>query len=383
MNVFSEWVVEAYCFGRWDYLVLSTIAQWWQQLGWEKGGEVLQTSRVRQELLEIWQNKNQHQNSRWGAKLSECLDWSADYYRSAKKSGLASPSVATFLDPTYPTMLLELEEPPSALWASKPWSELSGWFGESQSRLAVIGSRRWSSYGQQATTTFVRSLVSDHHFLIVSGCAFGIDSLAHQKALDYGGKTVGVLGCGIDQVTARTKKQFDHPNALLLSEFPPTMPAEKWTFPQRNRLISGLSLGVLIIEAQQRSGTLITASTALAQGKELFVVTQPFTSPNAAGVIRLVNQGSHLVAQPSDVIQIFFPQVWESSVGSSSQPNWLGVTALEQRILQAIWEHGGRLSEGQCRNLIAPSGSDIWTASLLNLELRGIIHASLGVLSLL
>jgi len=173
--------------------------------------------------------------------------------------------------------------------------------------IAIVGSRKHSAYGRAVTQAIVESLAVYQPW-IISGLALGIDAIAHQAALDNNLLTVGLLPSGIEDIRPATNRhiaeQMLNSGGGLLSEYPGYTPTLKNHFHARNRLISGLADAVVVIEAAQRSGTLITARTALEQGRELIAVPGPITSPSSRGTNQLIQAGAHCLSQPEDIAAI-------------------------------------------------------------------------------
>lgn len=172
--------------------------------------------------------------------------------------------------------------------------------------IAVVGTRRITKYGEEVTKRLVTDLVA-HGYTIVSGMAIGVDTTAHRAAIDAGGKTIAVLGSGIDiispAVNARLYWEIANGHGAVVSEIPPGRTTDKKRFVTRNRIISGLSLGVVVIEGSEHSGTLITANYAAQQGRDVFAVPGPITSPysRAAGI--LLKNGAKLVESADDILE--------------------------------------------------------------------------------
>jgi DNA processing protein len=205
------------------------------------------------------------------------------------------------LDEGYPAALREIPDAPLLLFYKGELGLLK------RPAIGVVGSRKPTPYGRAACAHLVKQL-SEAGFVIVSGMAYGIDAEAHRSCLRAGGQTVGVLGCGIDQIyPPSNRKLFEEIGAsgLLLSEYPPGAPPLPGLFPERNRIISGLSLGVLVVEAAERSGSLITADCALEQGREVFAVPGPIFSEVSVGPHNLIKQGAKLVTNSGDIIEEF------------------------------------------------------------------------------
>ena len=207
----------------------------------------------------------------------------------------------TINDPIYPSALKEIYSAPAALYIK---GELHP---QDQLAIAVVGTRRPSPYGQQLTPQITTSLVQNG-LTIISGLAYGIDTLAHEAALRAGGRTIAVLGSGLDQKsiyppTNRKLAEKISQQGAIISEYPLGTPAHKQNFPARNRIISGLSLGILVIEAAEKSGALITAQHALEQNREVFAIPGSIYNPNSAGPNNLIKIGAKLVAGPNDILE--------------------------------------------------------------------------------
>ena len=202
-------------------------------------------------------------------------------------------------DEEYPRLLKKIPNPPPILFIKGSFNK------EDEKALAVIGTRTPSFYGRQVTELLVKDLVS-FGFTIVSGMARGIDSLAHKTALKSGGRTVAVLGSGIDVCYPPENKQLMEKIAqegVVVSQFPPGTQLHPGLFPARNRLISGLSLGVLVTEAAHKSGTKITSEFAQKQKRPIFAVPGPITSKLSKGTNELIQMGAKLVYSVEDVLR--------------------------------------------------------------------------------
>lgn len=201
-------------------------------------------------------------------------------------------------DDAYPALLLQLPDAPPVLYIRGtllPQDDLA---------LAIVGTRRATTYGRDVATYLARHLAR-HGVTIVSGLAHGIDAAAHRGALDGGGRTLAVLGCGIEQVYPRDHGELAKEiiqRGALISEFPIGMGPEARNFPRRNRIISGLSLGVLVAEAPEHSGALITTTVAAEQGREVFAVPGNIFNPMSAGTNHLIQDGAKLVITVEDIL---------------------------------------------------------------------------------
>jgi len=214
-------------------------------------------------------------------------------------------SLLTLSDPQYPDRLKTIADPPPLLAYTGELLE------RDQQALAIVGARK----GSHAGRAFTRQLSGDLAalgFTIVSGLARGIDADAHEGALGAGGRTFAVLGCGIDQTYPpehlNLRQRIEQQGAVF-SEFPMGTAPESYHFPQRNRIISGLSLGVIVTEATLKSGSLITARLALEHNREVFAVPGNVTNPLSRGPHRLIQQGAKLVEKPWDIVEEILPML--------------------------------------------------------------------------
>lgn len=205
----------------------------------------------------------------------------------------------TWNDPAYPARLKQIYDVPPLLYVRGTLTPDDEW------AIAVVGTRRATVYGRQVTERLVADLVLNK-ITVVSGLAHGIDSVAHRVALENGGRTIAVLGCGLDLVypaenTAMAQQIIEQ--GALVSEYPLGIKPKAENFPRRNRIMSGLSLGVVVAEAGEGSGALITANLALEQNREVFAVPGSILSPASRGTNRLVQDGAKLVMHTEDILE--------------------------------------------------------------------------------
>ena len=289
-------------------------------------------------------------------------------------------SILTLADPHYPARLKTITDPPPLLYYTGQMLE------RDQQALAIVGARKGSHAGRAFTRQLSGDL-ADLGFTIVSGLARGIDADAHEGALASTGRTVAVLGCGIDQTYPpehHTLRQRIEQNGAVLSEFPMGTSPQSFHFPQRNRVISGLSLGVIVTEATLKSGSLITARMALEQNREVFAVPGTVTHPLSHGPHRLIKQGAKLVEKPWDIVEEILPMLEPSfrqqletqqEVGDI-QPSTIALGPEEQGIFDRIPLEPVLLDE-----LIAQgsySYSEMMSV-LLSLEMKGLIKQIPGL----
>ncbi len=288
----------------------------------------------------------------------------------------------------YPRLLREISDPPLVLYAVGDVSLLN------RPQIAVVGSRRPSPGGErnarELTTELVRSGLT-----VTSGLALGIDAVAHQAALNAGGTTVAVAGTGLEIVYPARHRGLARriaSNGVLISEFPCDAAPQKKNFPRRNRLMSGISFGVLVVEAKKRSGTLITARLAGEQGREVFAVPGSIINPSVAGCHRLIQEGAKLVQSAQDVLDEL-PNVYEKTrmtatqleVGNSvplceqsrAVTEYSTLSRGQENLLQAIPHDEGIFVDA----LVEASGLEVSEVSslLLGLELNGFVACKNGV----
>lgn len=202
-----------------------------------------------------------------------------------------------FGDPDYPQTLRSIDKPPKILWGEGDLALLG------QTMIAIVGSREPTDYGKAVAYDFSRSL-AQKGVVVVSGLAYGIDTMTHEGALATGGKTIAVLGCGLDVPYPKENldlKRRITQSGVVLTEFPLATAPASWTFPQRNRIISGLAAAVVVVEATRRSGALVTAKWALAQGREVFAVPGNINVPQSEGPNRLIQEGATPVLSVEDI----------------------------------------------------------------------------------
>ncbi len=286
-----------------------------------------------------------------------------------KKLDAGGIKIVTFSNKDYPETLKNIEDAPIVLYIKGTIQK------EDRYAVAVVGSRKYSSYGKLAAEK-LSSELSSMGFTIVSGMARGIDTLAHVAAINSRGRSIAVLGSGIDVPYPPENRGLMEKLAAsgyVISEFPPGTLPERENFPKRNRIISGLSLGVLVVEATADSGSLITASCALEQGKEVFAVPGNINSANSKGTNDLIKKGAKLVQSAEDVIEELAP-VLKGYIRTREKAN-IELSVEEKRlcdIMTAEPKHVDMLS----RESKMPAQKVL--GILLSLELNGIAKQAEG-----
>lgn len=241
--------------------------------------------------------------------------------------------VLTLEDDHYPAPLRGVKYPPPVLYAYGKYLEQDQW------ALGVVGTRRMSNYGRQMTEQLSFSL-AERGITIVSGLALGVDTVSHESALKAKGRTIAVLGSGFGKLYPAQNRNLAHAVAdagVVFSEFPIHTEPARWTFPRRNRVISGLSRGVLVVEAPIKSGALITAKEAIEQGREVFAVPGQAIHPNSKGCHHLIKNGAKLVEDVDDILEEW-PQFNRVSVPEKPVETPLpeSLTPLQRDVLQAL-----------------------------------------------
>ena len=272
-------------------------------------------------------------------------------------------------DSEYLTPLTMIDQPPKNI------TVLGTLPGQRLSTVAVIGTRKPTAYGTEVTEAFARAL-AQRGVVIISGLALGVDAIAHRAALDAGGTTIGVVANALPDIYPVTNRQLGtqmiEKGGAVISEHGPEdhYQVGKWSFLERNRIVAGLSDAILITEASASSGTINTASHALTQGKDVFVIPGNITSPSSAGCNNLIKQGATPVTTPDDILDILLPRPKKSS--QSALP--FGDTPLENDIIALI--HSGVRDGDMIQQQLDIPVHEL-NAALTMMELRGIT-ASLG-----
>ena len=269
--------------------------------------------------------------------------------------------LCTIEDELYPNILKEIFSPPVVLY-------YRGTLLPDALRIAMVGARRMSRYGEALALEFGRKL-AEAGMTVVSGAARGIDTCAHRGVLDAEGRTVAVLGCGVDVAYPRENRRLLSAIAergAVLSEYSPGTPPLPAFFPARNRIISGLAQGTLVVEAARRSGSLITAEQAVSEGRDVYAIPGSVCSPTSEGCHHLIQQGAKLVIRPADILEdCGFPPV-------ATRRKNVRMTPEERQIYQDLsFDHALSMDEiilslpaGELSNL---------SFMLLNMELKGLI----------
>jgi DNA processing protein len=275
--------------------------------------------------------------------------------------------IITLRDQNYPNRLREIYDPPPLLYVRGDLIE------KDDLAVAIVGSRKTSPYGRWITEKMSQELTC-HGVTVVSGMARGIDSVAHSGAIAAGGRTIAVLGCGVDVVyPSENRNLFEKivDCGAILSEFRMGSPPEGGHFPRRNRIISGLSLGVVVVEASARSGSLITAGYALEQGREVFAVPGNVGAEGSRGTNQLIKEGAKMVVSSEDVLEEILPQWRNGKEGIQKEESPKKNISEEEMVLFDLLGETPVHIDAIIRESRFDPG--FVSSLLLNLELKGLI----------
>ncbi|MDX1671755.1 MAG: DNA-processing protein DprA [Balneolaceae bacterium] len=289
----------------------------------------------------------------------------------------AGARLVTLLDPSYPTLLKEIYDPPVLLWIKGNEQILS------MDSIAIVGTRSATRYGKKMATRFSGELVREG-YLVISGLAYGIDGAAHRAALDSGGYTVAVLGSGIDRIYPAghrsLAREIIENDGAVITEYPPGTAPDAGNFPMRNRVVSGMSLGTLVVESGLEGGSMITAGLALDQNREVFVVPHNLDNRHGAGCNDLIKKGAGKLVQETEDILVEMPayrKTDQQTGPESKEPEWKrqDLDELSESICRMLEDsplHIDRLVE----QLQIPAHRLL--ARLLELEMKGCIKQHSG-----
>ncbi len=272
----------------------------------------------------------------------------------------------TFDDENYPVMLKNIDNPPAVLFYKGDLKSVNF-----EKTMAVVGSRKTSKYAKEVVNRLLKGLANTD-ICIVSGLASGVDTAAHVAALDNNLKTIGVIASGFDYIYPAANKdlykEIEKGGGVIFTEYYPTFEPLKFRFPQRNRIVSGLSYGTLVAEASIKSGALITAHLTLDQGRELMCIPGLITNPNTEGIYKLLKNGATLITKPEDILEALG---WEIKPAKQLKMDLENLDETETKILKAI-----EVEEKGVDEIMAITKIDIDTLliNLTTMELKGIIE---------
>ncbi len=296
-----------------------------------------------------------------------------DEIRAIERCGF---KIVVLTDPHYPELLLHIPDPPPILTYLGTLDNISPC-------IAIVGSRQATAYGIDTAFKLGRNL-ADRGFQIVSGMAMGIDTSAHKGALQAGGRTIAILGCGLKTIYPRENRRLYHDianNGAVISEFPIHSSPDAHHFPMRNRIIAGMSTGTIVVEAAARSGSLITARLTAEYNREVFAVPGSIQSFKSTGTHALLKQGAKLVENELDVIEELGHMIHQEAPSHAidnigdTKSHFLKPDKIQEKILNCLEPYPVHID-----TIIETSGLDagVVTASLLCLELKGVIKQTPG-----
>jgi DNA processing protein len=287
-----------------------------------------------------------------------------DLEQEVQRIAAAGVTALTWEAPDYPKLLSEVPAPPPVIYVGGRLEPSDVW------AVAAVGTRRISSYGREVTRRLVTGLARQG-ITIVSGLARGVDGIAHRAALDAGGRTIAVLGSGVDHIYPPEHRDLAGEiieRGALISEYPLGTAPEAGNFPPRNRIISGLSLGVLITEAGERSGALITAGYAADQGRDVFAVPGSVLAAGCVGTNRLVQDGAKMVLEVEDILrELNLEMVAEQSMAREILPT----NPAEEALLAHLGTEPMHVDE--LRRLSGLTITEV-TSTLTLMELKGMVR---------
>jgi DNA processing protein len=272
-------------------------------------------------------------------------------------------TVLTWEDESYPRHLLNIEQPPPVLYLRGSYLPEDEW------AVAVVGTRRITPYGRQITEE-ISAFLAGNGITVVSGLARGVDATAHQAALRHHGRTIAVLGSGVDRIYPPENSKLAEnimANGALISDYPPGTDPLANNFPPRNRIISGLSLATVIVEAGKTSGALITARFAVEQGRDVLAVPGPIHAPHSLGTNELIQQGAHPLLQPKDILDVLdLHMITEHQAAQVMLPK----DPLEARLINLLGTQPVHVDEIRAQ---ANLPIETVTATLTMMELKGMV----------
>jgi DNA processing protein len=285
-----------------------------------------------------------------------------------EKLALGGIQVITWDEPGYPKLLKQIDDPPPVLYVRGQLTDADTW------AIGVVGTRHATVYGRQVAEALGTEL-AHNKITVVSGMARGIDACAHQAALNVGGRTVAVLGCGVDIVYPPEHHKLAHQIAehgALVSDYPPGTLPDALNFPPRNRIISGMSLGVVVIEAGERSGALITSDFAAEQGREVFAVPGSIFNRASQGTNNLIQKGAKLITGVEDILE----ELNLSMVASHVAAQQVVPESDVERLLISHLSHEPTPTDDLVNALQLPV--EVVTSTLALMELKGMVRQATG-----
>lgn len=318
------------------------------EIAWKAPLEVLRAAGLGQKLAErVVQVRNDLDLEQVMKRLEKC-----------------NISVLTLDDADYPERLREIDQAPPVLYVRGTIISEDSW------AVAIVGTRRVTSYGRQISEE-LGSFLAANGVTVVSGLARGVDAIAHDSALKAGGRTIAVLGCGIDRIYPPEHNKLSEriiANGAVISDYAPGTPPDSINFPPRNRIIAGLSLATVVVEAGETSGALITAQFAVDQGREVFAVPGNILAPQSKGTNRLISQGAHPLLSGRDILdELQLRQVHSQQSVRRALPG----DEIELKLLNLLTHEPLHMDELRAR---ADMPIERVSATLVMMELKGLVR---------
>ncbi len=317
-------------------------------LAWDSPGDALMAAGLSQKIID----------NLFAIRSKVDLD---RFYKKIQKHGI---QVITWEDETYPRRLKEIDQPPPVLYLKGELLDEDDW------SVAVVGTRRITPYGNQVAAE-LGTFLAQNGITVISGLARGVDAVAHTAAIKAGGRTFAVLGNGVDQIYPPENRHLAEQMIAqggLLSDYAPGTPPDSANFPPRNRIISGLAIATVVVEAGETSGALITASFAAEQGREVFAVPGNINAPQSKGANRLIQNGAHPLLEMADILETLnLTQVSQQRSARRTLPE----DATEVRLYQALNELPTHIDE-VCAEVGMPI--EKVSSTLAMMELKGLVR---------
>lgn len=324
------------------------------QIAWEAPSDALRAAGLSQKIIDNLLHVRTH----------------LDIQKEIEQATAGGIDILTWDDPAYPKKLLEIHQPPPVLYVRGSFQP------EDEIAVAIVGTRRITPYGRRVTVQLSERL-AQNGVTVISGLARGVDGVSHQAALNAGGRTIAVLGSGIDQIYPPEHRGLAEKivqNGAVVSDYSPGTPPEAVNFPPRNRIISGLSSGTVVVEAGKKSGALITATFAVEQGREVFAVPGSIHGVQSRGTNYLIQQGARPLLDPEELLEFLNLEVVEKR---RSARKALPGDEFEKQILQVLGQDPLHIDEiGRLAGLPIEKVS----STLTLMELKGLVQQA-GVMS--
>ena len=324
------------------------------QIAWEAPSDALRAAGLSQKIIDNLLHVRTH----------------LDIQKEIERATAGGIDILTWDDSAYPKKLLEIHQPPPVLYVRGSFQP------EDEIAVAIVGTRRITPYGRRVTVQLSERL-AQNGVTVISGLARGVDGVSHQAALNAGGRTIAVLGSGIDQIYPPEHRGLAEKivqNGAVVSDYSPGTPPEAVNFPPRNRIISGLSSGTVVVEAGKKSGALITATFAVEQGREVFAVPGSIHGVQSRGTNYLIQQGARPLLDPEELLEFLNLEVVEKR---RSARKALPGDEFEKQILQVLGQDPLHIDEiGRLAGLPIEKVS----STLTLMELKGLVQQA-GVMS--